>query len=257
MIRLVYVLRRLPNLSREEFQSYWRNVHGPLVAKNATAMQVRRYVQSHTLDDPMNEVLQQSRGALEAYDGVADLWWDSEETLAAGGATPDGQQAAAELLEDEQRFIDFSRSTMYFATELPQVNPTPENIVARPESPIVKLCYYGRKRSNLSVEGAQFYWRHNHGPLVRSVASAARIRRYLQVHRIETPFNEGVREPRGVMEEPFLGHAELWYDRLEMTGAGETPEGARAAEMLLEDEAKFVDFTKSSLWLAKEHVLID
>ena len=32
MIRLVYVLRRLPNLSLQEFQDYWRDAHGPLVA---------------------------------------------------------------------------------------------------------------------------------------------------------------------------------------------------------------------------------
>jgi hypothetical protein len=33
MIRFVYVVRRLPKLSRQEFQRYWRENHGPLVAK--------------------------------------------------------------------------------------------------------------------------------------------------------------------------------------------------------------------------------
>ncbi len=65
MIRLVYVLRRLPDLSRQEFQTYWRDTHGPLVAKHSTTMRVRRYVQTHTRGEPMNELLQAPRGALE------------------------------------------------------------------------------------------------------------------------------------------------------------------------------------------------
>src|SRR5215813_9719688 len=57
MIRLVFVLRRKPNLTRAEFQQYWRDIHGPLVAKHSTALNILRYVQLHTLDDPINNQL--------------------------------------------------------------------------------------------------------------------------------------------------------------------------------------------------------
>ena len=50
MIRLTFVLRRKPSMSRVEFQQYWREVHGPLVAKSSTALNILRYVQVHTLD---------------------------------------------------------------------------------------------------------------------------------------------------------------------------------------------------------------
>jgi uncharacterized protein (TIGR02118 family) len=257
MIRLVYVIRRLAKMSRQEFQSYWRNVHGPLAAKHSTALGIRRYVQTHTLDDPINDLLQEPRGALEPFDGVAELWWNHEDEVAEAAAGPQGREAAEELLEDERKFIDLSRSSIYWATEVPQINPTPENIVAREETPIIKLCFFGHHRPELSAEEAGLYWRMHHGPLVRSLAPAARIRRYLQVHRLETPLNDMVREPRGKMAEPFMGHAELWFDRLELAGAAMTPEGVRANQLLVEDEAKFVDFKRSSLWVAKEHVFID
>ncbi len=257
MIRLVYVLRRLSTLSRQEFQEYWRNTHGPIVAKHSTTMRIRRYVQTHTLDDPINELLQAPRGTLDPCDGVAELWWNHESDVMEGVGGPEGQKAGEELLEDEKNFIDFSRSSMYWATEVPQINPTPENIVARVESPIIKVCFFGFHKAELSTEEAGLYWRMHHGPLVRSIAPAARIKRYIQVHSIETPLNAAVREPRGEMEEPFMGHAELWWDRLELAGAATTPEGARAMEMLVEDEAKFVDFKRSALWVAKEHVFID
>ena len=118
MIKLVYCLRRRPELSREEFQRYWRETHGPLVSDRATLLRIRRYVQVHTLDSPVNDALRRSReGASEAYDGVAELWWDAVEDLAASTATPDGQQAARELLEDERNFIDFARSVLFIARE--------------------------------------------------------------------------------------------------------------------------------------------
>jgi uncharacterized protein (TIGR02118 family) len=257
MIRLVYVLRRLPNLSRQEFQDYWRNVHGPLVAKHSTTMRIRRYVQTHTLDDPINDLLREPRGTTEPYDGVAELWWNHEDEVAEGVGSPEGEKAAEELLEDEKKFIDLSQSSMYWGTEVPQINPTPENIVAREETSIIKICFFGRHKPELSTEEAGLYWRMHHGPLVRSLAPAARFKRYLQVHGLETPLNDAVREPRGKMAEPFMGHAELWCDRLELMGAAATPEGARAMELLVEDEAKFVDFKRSTLWVAKEHVFID
>ena len=72
MIRLTFVLRRNPNMSRAEFQRYWREVHGPLVAKHATTLNILRYVQVHTLEDPVNDQLAGARGAMEPpYDGAA------------------------------------------------------------------------------------------------------------------------------------------------------------------------------------------
>src|SRR4051795_9544126 len=49
VIKLVFCLRRKPTLSREDFQAYWREIHAPLVAERAEVLQIRRYVQSHSL----------------------------------------------------------------------------------------------------------------------------------------------------------------------------------------------------------------
>ena len=54
-----------PEMSRAEFQQYWRNVHGPLVAKSSTALNILRYVQVHSLDDPINDQLAEARGGME------------------------------------------------------------------------------------------------------------------------------------------------------------------------------------------------
>src|SRR5271168_986154 len=138
MIRLTFVLRRRSGMSRAEFQRYWREVHGPLVARHSVTLNILRYVQVHTLDDPINDALAAARGGVEPpYDGVAELWWTTREALTAtfGGAL--GKAAAAELLEDEKRFIDLANSPLWLAYEYPQVNPIPEDLVAREHSPLI------------------------------------------------------------------------------------------------------------------------
>ena len=121
MTKLVFCLRRLPHLSREEFQRHWYERHAPLVRSHANVLGIRRYVQTHALDHPFNAALQASRGGPDGYDGVAELWWDSPEALAAATATPEGQAASAALLEDERRFIDLARSPLFVAVERPIV----------------------------------------------------------------------------------------------------------------------------------------
>jgi uncharacterized protein (TIGR02118 family) len=113
MVKLVFCLRRLPHLSREEFQKYWLETHGPYVRERAAAIGMVRYVQLHTAHDAANEMLRASRGGPEAYDGVAELWFESVDAMGAGFADEAGRRAAAELLEDEKRFIDLERSPLW------------------------------------------------------------------------------------------------------------------------------------------------
>ena len=117
MIKMLFAIRRLPHLSPEEFHRYWRETHGRLAQKKLPALRVKRYVQTHTIDTPFNDVLRESRGGGEPYDGIVEIWWDSIEELEAAFATPEGVQASEELLEDEKRFIDLQRSSMWLAEE--------------------------------------------------------------------------------------------------------------------------------------------
>ena len=83
----------------------------------------------------MNDAMASARGGMEEpYDGVAELWWESEAAIAAAGPPPRGQRAGAELLADEAEFIDLPTRRLWLAYEYPQVNPSPENVVARPKS---------------------------------------------------------------------------------------------------------------------------
>ncbi len=117
MIKLVFCLRRQPQLTREEFQRYWRENHGPLVRKNAAALRIQRYVQAHSSGGPITQALRASRGAPEEYDGIAEVWWRSEEDLAEATSSEPGRVAGQELLEDERKFIDLAQSPLWLCRE--------------------------------------------------------------------------------------------------------------------------------------------
>lgn len=121
MIKLTFCLTRLPHLSREQFQDYWFNRHGPLVARVAETLQIRRYVQLHSLPAEASAGIRASRDAPAEYDGVAELWFDSLEALAANGARPEAQAAGLMLLEDERKFIDLPKSPLWWGEERPVV----------------------------------------------------------------------------------------------------------------------------------------
>lgn len=84
----------------------------------ADKLRARRYVQSHTIDTPLNSAAREPRGTAEPYDGITELWWDSEEDVIAALQTPEGQEANRILTEDESRFVDLQRSSVFFTEEV-------------------------------------------------------------------------------------------------------------------------------------------
>ncbi len=117
MIKFVMCLRRRSDMTREQFQDYWKNSHGPFFMKNAGTMRAKKYVQSLTIDTPLNEGLKNSRGMLPEYDGVAEVWFESEEDLMEAMSSPEGQKLSVALLEDEGNFIDHAQSSAFIVKE--------------------------------------------------------------------------------------------------------------------------------------------
>ena len=126
MIKLHFCLHRLPRFSRDEFQDYWRNAHAPLVIRHAAVLGIKRYVQCHSIDDPRLASANTVRRGQPTYDGIAEIWFETKEALLERGADPAARQASRELLEDERRFIDLPRSTLFYTYEYNIVNEVDE-----------------------------------------------------------------------------------------------------------------------------------
>jgi uncharacterized protein (TIGR02118 family) len=118
MIVITFLLRRRQELSAEEFHRYWREQHGPLVQRHAEALGIRRYVQLHTTDSALGAAIAQGRGCEPAdYDGIALVWFDSEDAIVARAASTAGTAASDALLEDERTFIDLARSQLWISED--------------------------------------------------------------------------------------------------------------------------------------------
>lgn len=116
--KLVFCVRKRPEHTFEQFADYWLNRHGPLVRslwEQGTFPGMLKYVQSHTLHGVDGGA--SARGTKPAYDGITEVWMDSER-----GATDDAARAASAaagkvLLEDESTFIDFADSCVFVTVE--------------------------------------------------------------------------------------------------------------------------------------------
>src|SRR3954468_14171743 len=117
MIKLLFCLRRRPDLTREEFLTHWHGPHAAIGRAGASAIGATRYVQNHTLTHPLNEGLRQSRNAPEPFDGVVELWFDSIDDVGATFTEPDARRAIAALVADEPHFIDLANSPIFVTEE--------------------------------------------------------------------------------------------------------------------------------------------
>ena len=108
MVKLIYCITRKQGMSVEEFQTYWRETHGPIAGRIPG---LRRYVQCHTLPQ-----LYAGENA-PAYDGAAELWFDNMEAMQSAMSSPEVKAA----VEDERNFIDHSRVFRIITEEKPVV----------------------------------------------------------------------------------------------------------------------------------------
>jgi hypothetical protein len=121
MIALVFCVRKYANVSEKEFYEYWWNEHGPYVAQRAKMLNMQNYIQMPRLNFPGAESVAEARKSLPPFDGVALVTWDSNESLQATFGHKDAKRAGRELIEDERKFIDFEKSTIFFTDWKPVV----------------------------------------------------------------------------------------------------------------------------------------
>ena len=113
MVKFVACVRRKEGLSTEEFHDYWRNNHGPLVASVPEFWQyVRRYVQGHTMTEPVPGFPPSDE---TAFDGIAELWFDSVEDVGQAFSHPRYLEI---IRPDEQKFVDFTASRIFLVKDV-------------------------------------------------------------------------------------------------------------------------------------------
>jgi uncharacterized protein (TIGR02118 family) len=112
MVKLIVAVKRRADMSVEAFQHHWRTQHARLVRDcPASARYIRRYVQCLTL--PAHYAAGEP-----AFDGTAELWFDSDEDRAKFFSDPDYLDS---VQPDEGRFADMERTRFFVTEEIPVI----------------------------------------------------------------------------------------------------------------------------------------
>ncbi|HEX5529847.1 MAG TPA: EthD domain-containing protein, partial [Methylomirabilota bacterium] len=181
MVKAVSFFKRKAGMPVEEFQAYWLRDHPAVVVRLPG---VRRYVQSHTL-------LAGYRKGEPIYDGIAELWFEDTQAMAALRGTK--EIAAVEA--DEAVFIDRGTMRLILAEEhVIKDGPAPPGGAKNVE--------FVTRKPGLAVQDFQRYWRETHGPLAAQIPM---IRRYVQSHTRPSAYERG-RTPA------YDGVAITWFD---------------------------------------------
>jgi uncharacterized protein (TIGR02118 family) len=109
VIKLICFVRRKPGMTADEFHRYWREEHGPLVARTKSGQYALRYEQNHVVRGPATD-------DADGFDGVTVQWFESVDAFYASVAEPD----YAEIAADIEKFLDTSRLE-FVLTEEPDV----------------------------------------------------------------------------------------------------------------------------------------
>jgi uncharacterized protein (TIGR02118 family) len=195
VIKVIYFFRREPGRSVESFQHYWRTTHAVLVRR---IPRIRRYGQCHTL------LSGYSRPSPPVFDGVEEVYFDSQEDLSLAEGTALYKAAMADL----SNFVDTLR-LKHIVTEEIEIKPGSVH-----ESMVKNIELVTRKKGMPIVE-FHSYWQCIHGPLAAKIGV---IQRYVQSHTCMDEYKKKV-------PPPYDGVAETWFsDTASMRLSAATPE---------------------------------
>lgn len=117
MNQMTIALTRLPDLSREDFQSYWFEHHSPLVRQYADLLGIVGYIQLHTLAAPPANGSANREARDPPFDGLALVRFLSREDFEMRLKDPQSLEASRRLADDERKFIDHTRSRRWWSEQ--------------------------------------------------------------------------------------------------------------------------------------------
>ena len=113
MIKVIGLLTRKPGMTHDAFVRHWFDIHGPLAH---AVPGIRRYVQSHITGTRTRPDIPET--GIEV-DGIAELWYDDQESFQRAGATPEMKA----LTDDGALFIGQIKT---YVIEERQIIPPPD-----------------------------------------------------------------------------------------------------------------------------------
>lgn len=246
MLKLNFCMRKRPDRSLNEFSNYWREQHGPYAMSGRTArLGMRRYVQNHRVVTPLAQSLTDLVGpAMPPFEGICQLWFDSEAAVLKTRASADGAAATRDLVEDERNFLDLENSAIRFYREEACIGG-----VAGSGAHKVVLAGSLKDAGSITLLGRQV------SSVLLERGADTSVTRAVQNFGLDTPANDRLREPRGNDRRGLDYILELWFaDYAAMSASVLAQDGilARLVAVL----RTCCDQGEIAAWIAEERVMI-
>ena len=148
MQRLVFYLKRRPELSQSRFFDWWLGQHRALAEQLPG---LRQYMISLVADEPDGP-----------FDGMAELWFDDLAAADAAFASPAGQAARADAEAHVAR--------------RERLNLTEHTIIDHPAPPRFKFAAGLKRRAEMSREAFAHWWLERHVPYVKKFPAVRKYR---------------------------------------------------------------------------------
>lgn len=112
MIKLVALLKRKPGMSREDFIAYYEMRHAPL------AMQLTSMGHDYRRNYPRTvRVEGREVDAAPEYDVITEVWFHDQRAYEAFAASMRTPQVRAQIVADEEQFLDRASSCIFIVDE--------------------------------------------------------------------------------------------------------------------------------------------
>jgi hypothetical protein len=120
-IKQVDLLRAKPGMSREDFITYYENVHAPMAMRNLTKNGkplFARYVRNFTVPDSNFDMAHVDGPQVEVdFDVMSEFWYWSQEDFDELGRQCAIPEVGAEIMECEAQFLDRTKLTIFMVDE--------------------------------------------------------------------------------------------------------------------------------------------
>lgn len=114
MIKKMWLMRRRPGMSREDFVRYYEEVHSKLVEATFHAL-----LAGYRRNYPVPSIEAAARSF--PYDVVVELWFADSDAMHAASGIASNSAVAARISEDECRLFDRPSMVTFLVDEYPAV----------------------------------------------------------------------------------------------------------------------------------------
>jgi uncharacterized protein (TIGR02118 family) len=237
MFKVIALITRRPDMTREQFTTYYANHHVKLVWRVFpwTADYRRNFI------DLGQSIISPGLPAPD-FDSITEMWFHDRagyDRMLDAHAQP---ELDATMKADEGRFMDRTKTRFFIVDEY---GATP---AAAPENaPGFKAMAVMAKKPGLRKAEFIDYYENHHVPLIKSMFDIAEYRRsYVDL--------TGAILAPGVAEPDFDVVTELWFkSRADYEAMLAGPSDPGITERIADDEAHFLDRTKTRFFIVDEH----